>query len=93
MDPLTLSSYIATASPPEKFSTLLSPLISVWQLLCLVCSHVSRAACLCLVVKTGGVAASALGSLEAELGIVLGFSTHWLLSGAAVGGGCVCELH
>lgn len=41
----------------------------------------------------GGVAASALGSLEAELGIVLGFSTHWLLWGAAVGGGCVCELH
>lgn len=32
-----------------------------------------------------GVVASALGSLEAELGIVLGFSTHWFV---VVGGGC-----
>lgn len=85
MDPLTLSSYIATASPPEKFGITLPPVISVWQLLCVVCSHVPRAACLCLVVKKEvGVAASALGSLEAELGIV-----HWLLRRAGVGGGCV----
>ena len=85
VDPLTLSSYIATASPPEKFGITLPPVISVWQLLCVVCSHVPRAACLCLVVKKEvGVAASALGSLEAELGIV-----HWLLRRAGVGGGCV----
>ena len=40
-----------------------------------------------------GVGASALGYLEAELGIVLGFSTHWLLGEVGVRGGCVCEFH
>ena len=84
--PSTLSSYTMTAFPPsEKFGPVLLPLISVCQLICLVCSHVSQVARLCLVVKTEvEVIASASRSLEAKLGSVLGFSTYWLL-----GGGCM----